>query len=88
MILVKSGKEAPQEEEKNCYGEQMIIAIPYGIVPYTFFDLFILNEYVHCLIQGCGSAFHADPDPDPVFFLIADPDSGSGFRIRIQVLMN
>ncbi len=35
-----------------------------------------------------------DPDPDPAFFLIADPDSGSGsripdpgFRIRIQGLM-
>ncbi len=29
--------------------------------------------------------FNADPDtdPDPAFFLIADPDSGSGFRIRI-----
>ncbi len=27
--------------------------------------------------------FNADPDtdPDPAFFLIADPDSGSGFRI-------
>ncbi len=42
--------------------------------------------------------FNADPDtdPDPEFFLIADPDSGSGFRIpdpdsgsriRIQGLM-
>ncbi len=33
--------------------------------------------------------FNADPDtdPDPAFFLIADPDSGSGFRIRIQGLM-
>ncbi len=31
--------------------------------------------------------FNADPDtdPDPAFFLIADPDSGS--RIRIQGLM-
>ncbi len=29
--------------------------------------------------------FNADPDtdPDPAFFLIADPDSGSGSRIRI-----
>ncbi len=29
--------------------------------------------------------FNADPDadPDPAFFLIADPDSGSVFRIRI-----
>ncbi len=27
--------------------------------------------------------FNADPDtdPDPAFFLIADPDSGSGIRI-------
>ena len=24
-----------------------------------------------------------DTDPDPAFFLIADPDSGSGFLIRI-----
>ena len=34
--------------------------------------------------QGFGSALiNADPDtdPDPAFFLIADPDSGSGFRI-------
>ncbi len=30
--------------------------------------------------------FNADPDtdPDPAFFLIADPDSGSGSRIRIR----
>jgi len=28
-----------------------------------------------------------DTDPDPAFFLIADPDSGSGSRIRIQGLM-
>ena len=29
--------------------------------------------------------FNEDPisDPDPAFFLIADPDCGSGFRIRI-----
>jgi hypothetical protein len=25
--------------------------------------------------------FNADPDPDPAFFLIADPDSGSGSRV-------
>ncbi len=33
--------------------------------------------------------FNADPDtdPDPAFFLIADPDSGSGSRTRIQGLM-
>ncbi len=33
--------------------------------------------------------FNADPDtdPDPAFFLIADPDSGSGSRIRIQDFM-
>ncbi len=33
--------------------------------------------------------FNADPDtdPDPAFFLIADPDSGSGSRVRIQGLM-
>ncbi len=33
--------------------------------------------------------FNADPDtdPDPTFFLIADPDSGSGSRNRIQGLM-
>jgi hypothetical protein len=30
--------------------------------------------------------FNADPDPDPAFVLIADPDSGSGFRIRIPDL--
>jgi hypothetical protein len=28
-----------------------------------------------------------DTDPDPGFFLIADPDSGSGSQIRIQILM-
>ncbi len=28
-----------------------------------------------------------DTDPDPAFFLIADPDSGSGSRIRILGLM-
>jgi hypothetical protein len=35
------------------------------------------------------SDFNADPDmdPDPAFFLIADPDSGSRSRIRIQGLM-
>jgi hypothetical protein len=40
--------------------------------------------------QGFGSAlFNADPDtdPDPAFFLIADPDSESGSRIRIQGLI-
>jgi hypothetical protein len=33
--------------------------------------------------------FNADPDTDPdtAFFIIADPDSGSGSRIRIQGLM-
>jgi hypothetical protein len=33
--------------------------------------------------------FNEDPisDPDPAFFLIADPDCGSGVRIRIQGLM-
>ncbi len=31
--------------------------------------------------------FNVDPDLDPEFFLIADPDSGSGSRIRIQGLM-
>jgi len=33
--------------------------------------------------------FNADPDtdPDPAFFLIADPDFGSGSWIRIQGLM-
>ncbi len=25
--------------------------------------------------------FNADPDPDPAFFLIADPDSGSGSKV-------
>jgi hypothetical protein len=35
--------------------------------------------------QGFGSAFNADPDP--AIFLIVDPESGSGSRIRIQGLM-
>jgi hypothetical protein len=35
-------------------------------------------------VQGCGSAlFNADPDPEPAFFLIADPDPGSGSQIRV-----
>jgi hypothetical protein len=37
-----------------------------------------------CLSQGCGNA-DRDTDPDPAFFLIADPDSESGYRIRIRI---
>jgi hypothetical protein len=38
--------------------------------------------------RGCSFSFSfyilaRVSDPDPAFFLIADPDSGSGFRIRI-----
>ncbi len=44
--------------------------------------------FFHCRVSD-PHWFNADPDtdPDPAFFLIADPDSGSGSRIRIQGLM-
>jgi hypothetical protein len=59
-------------------------------------DIFVVSNFLVlgkdslCFKQGFGSAlilYNADPDtdPDPAFFLIADPDSGS--RIRIQGLM-
>ncbi len=49
-----------------------------------------LNETSHASkFKWLDNTFNADPDtdPDPAFFITADPDSGSGSRIRIQGLM-
>ncbi len=48
-----------------------------------------LNRYMDVGRVSDPHWFNADPETnlDPTFFLILDPDSGSGSRIRIQGLM-
>ncbi len=60
-------------------------------IDWHFHNSGISTPYRYCLPARVSDPhwFNADPDtdPDPAFFLIADPDSGSGSRIRIQDLM-
>jgi hypothetical protein len=50
---------------------------------YSMTDGFRPNSFPLSARVSDPHRFNADPDtdPDPVFFLIADPDSGSGSRL-------